>query len=105
MRYREIVSEVVVVKTAALRDQVEALRREERELAKIRPIMYGWGAFDFEIETEKLEAARLANQKQRLEVEKLRAEIAAGDDALEDALILARIEKTRAEAAAKLGEL
>jgi hypothetical protein len=104
VRYFEIVNEVVV-KTAALRAKVERLEREEAELAAIRPYMYGVGAFDVEVEAEKLEAARLANQKQRLEIDKLRAEINDGGGALEDALTLAKIEKMRAETTAKVADL
>ena len=104
MRYREIIGEVRV-KTAPLRAQVRDLEREEAELAAIRPFMYAVGAFDVEIEAEKLEAARLENVKRRLEVQKLRAEINDGGGALEDALTLAKVEKMRAETAAKLGDL
>lgn len=104
MRYREIVNEVVV-KTAALRAQVERLKREEAELAAIRPFMYAVGAFDVEIEAEKLEAARLENVKRRLEVQKLRAEINDNGGSLEDALTLAKVEKIRAETAAKQADL
>ena len=62
-------------------------------------------AVDVEIEAEKLEAARLENVKRRLEVQKLRAEINDGGGALEDALTLAKIEKMRAETAAKVADL
>lgn len=104
MRYREIIGEVRV-KTPPLRAQVRDLEREEAELAAIRPFMYAVGAFDVEIEAEKLEAARSENVKRRLEVQKLRAEINDGGGALEDALTLAKVEKMRAETAAKLGDL
>ena len=104
VRYREIIAEVRV-KMAPLRAQVRDLERQERELAEIRPAMYGWGALDSEIEAEKLETARLENVKRRLEIERLRAEINDRGGALEDALTIAKIEKTKAEAAATVAEL
>lgn len=61
--------------------------------------MYGHGALDSEIEAEKLEAARLANARERLEIERLRLEIEQErNSTLDDALIAAKIAKTRAEA-------
>ena len=47
----------------------------------------------------------MENVKRRLEVQKLRAEINDGGGALEDALTLAKIEKMRAETAAKVADL
>lgn len=100
MRYREIVTEVRGTSVQARAD----LARIDAELdaldrPTLLPLMYGHGALDSEVEAAKLEAVRLANERERLEIERLRVKIEQErDTALDDALLLAKIAKTQAEA-------
>jgi hypothetical protein len=79
---------------ARIDDEMAALDRPT-----LIPRMYGCGPLDSEVEDAKLEAVRLANERERLEIERLRVEIdQERDTALDDALTRAKIEKTQAEA-------
>ncbi len=100
MRYREIVQEVRGSTTQA-RTTIARINAEMDALDRptLIPRMYGCGPLDSEVEAVKLEAIRIANARERLEIERLRVEIEQGrDTALDDALMLAKIEKTQAEA-------
>ena len=102
MRYQEIIE--VVVQTPALRARLADLERESSELEAVRPIMYGSGPTDGEIAAVRLEADELENERKRLEIELLRRELANRGN-LDDALLVAKIQKTQADTAAKLADL
>lgn len=104
MRYSEIMNEVVG-HSPDIRRRIRELDAEFSDREGLIQIMYGRGATDAELEAEHLEAARLENQRLRAEIAQIHAEIAAEDDPLEDALTRAKIDKVRAEAAAKLADL
>ncbi|WP_134094622.1 hypothetical protein [Novosphingobium sp. PhB55] len=82
--------------TPTARAQIARIQREvdDHESDVIVPIMYGASADDIE-EGERLEALRLANERERLEIERLRQEIEQDDDAklLDRILVLAKAAK------------
>ncbi|WP_375188282.1 hypothetical protein [Sphingobium yanoikuyae] len=82
MRYSEIISETRV--------------RSSPERLALLPIMYG----DTELETAKVQAARLKNQRLRIEIARLESELL---DSPGDSLARAKVAKLRAETAALRG--